>query len=184
MDQTLSGGANLTPYNPSVGAYTVDCGKIPAQWIANTGAFTITAPAADGECVLQIENGFGAGAVTWSGFSEGTNTGDALTTTNGNKFQVSIIRIHSIHITLFRLYSKVGHKTMLRRLSLFAFLATASLGLSGVAFFTPPPPIVISSGISRRYDVAHRHGDGRRERHDAGWMWPRQGQGMGRRQQF
>lgn len=95
-DQTLSGGANLTPYNPATGNYTVDCGKNPGQWITNGGAFTITAPASDGECILQIENGASAGAVTWSGFSEGTNTGDALTTTNTSKFQVSITRIHAI----------------------------------------------------------------------------------------
>jgi hypothetical protein len=95
-DQTLSGGANLTPYNPTAGNVTIDCGKNPALWIANTGAWTITAPAADGECILQIENGAGAAIPTWSGFSEGSATGDALTTTSGNKFQVSITRIHSI----------------------------------------------------------------------------------------
>lgn len=95
-DQTLSGGANLTVYNPATGNYTVDCGQNPGQWITNGGAFTITAPAADGMCVLQIENNGSAGAVTWSGFTEGSNTGDALDTTNAHKFQVSITRIHSI----------------------------------------------------------------------------------------
>jgi hypothetical protein len=94
VDQTLSGGANLTPYNPSAGNYTVDCGKNPGQWIANTGAFTITAPASDGACDVQIENGSGAGAVTWSGFSEGANTGDALDTTNGHVFIAGITRLH------------------------------------------------------------------------------------------
>jgi len=93
-DQTLSGGANLTVYNPSAGAYTVDCGKNPGQWIANTGAFTLTAPSSDGECDLQIENGSGAGAVTFSGFTEGSNTGDALDTTSGHKFLVGVTRIH------------------------------------------------------------------------------------------
>lgn len=94
-DQTLAGGANLTVTALTTGSITVDCGKGPGQYIANTGAFTITAPSNDGECILQIENGSGAGAVTWSGFSEGANTGDALTTTSGNAFQVSITRIHS-----------------------------------------------------------------------------------------
>ena len=94
-DQTASGGANLTVYNASAGNYTVDCGKNPGQWISNVGAFTITAPANDGECVLQMENGSGAGIVSFSGFSEGTNVGDSLTTINGNKFQISVIRIHS-----------------------------------------------------------------------------------------
>lgn len=94
-DQTLSGGANVTSYANATGALTVDCGKGPLQYIANTAAFTITAPTSDGSCVLQIENGTGAGAITWSGFSEGTNTGDALNTTSGDYFQVSITRIHA-----------------------------------------------------------------------------------------
>ena len=95
VDQTLAGGANLTVAGLTTGSITVDCGKNPGQYIANTGAFTLTAPANDGECILQIENGSGAGAVTWSGFSEGSNTGDALDTTNGHYFQVSVVRIHA-----------------------------------------------------------------------------------------
>ena len=95
-DQTLAGGANLTVFAAGSTSFTVDCGKNPAQYVTDTGAITITAPANDGECILQIENGSGAGAVTWSGFSEGSNTGDALTTTSGNMFQVSITRIHSV----------------------------------------------------------------------------------------
>ena len=94
-DQTLSGGANVTVYAATTGNVTVDCGNRPLQYIANTGAFTVTAPTNDGSCILQIENGSGAGAVTFSGFSEGTNVGDALDTTNGHYFQVSIARVHA-----------------------------------------------------------------------------------------
>lgn len=93
-DQTLSGGANLTAYAYSTGSITVDCGKNPVQYVANTGAFTINAPSNDGACDVQIENGSGAGAVTFSGFSEGANTGDPLDTTSGHKFVVGITRIH------------------------------------------------------------------------------------------
>ena len=93
-DQTLSGGANLTVHQYSTGNITVDCGLGPGQWVVNGGAFSITAPAADGECVLQIENNGSASTVTWSGFSEGSNTGDALDTTASHYFQASIIRIH------------------------------------------------------------------------------------------
>jgi hypothetical protein len=94
-DQVLAGGATLTVTALTTGGITVDCGQGPGQYIANTAAFTITAPVNDGECILQIENGSGAGAVTFSGFSEGANTGDALTTTSGNYFQISITRIHA-----------------------------------------------------------------------------------------
>lgn len=47
-DQTVSGGANVTSESQSAGNITVDCGARPAQYIANTGAFTITAPSNDG----------------------------------------------------------------------------------------------------------------------------------------
>jgi hypothetical protein len=93
-DQTLSGGANLTVHGYSAGNITVDCGLGPGQYVPNTGPFTITAPASDGACDVQIENGSGAGAVTWSGFSEGANTGDPLDTTSGHKFLIGVTRIH------------------------------------------------------------------------------------------
>ena len=32
--------------------------------------------------------------VTFSGFTEGSNTGDALDTTNGHKFLIGVTRIH------------------------------------------------------------------------------------------
>ncbi len=94
-DQTLSGGANVTVYANSTGNLTVDCGKSPLQYIADTGAFTLTAPSNDGSCILQIEMGSGASTITFSGFSEGSNVGDALVYTSGDYFQISIVRIHS-----------------------------------------------------------------------------------------
>jgi len=93
-DQTQAGGANLTVYAAGSSSFTVDCGKNPGQYVANTGAITVTAPTSDGVCDVQLENGTGAGAVTFSGFTEGSNTGDALDTTSGHKFLVGITRIH------------------------------------------------------------------------------------------
>jgi hypothetical protein len=93
-NQTLTGGANVTTLAQSAGSIVVNCGLRPLQYIPNTGVFTITAPSADGTCMLQIENGAGAGAVTFSGFTVNGNTGEPLTTTNGSKFVVTIWRIH------------------------------------------------------------------------------------------
>lgn len=94
QDQTLSGGANVTSLSLSTGNITVDCGARPLQFITNNGAFTITAPANDGSCMLLITNGASASTVTFSGFTVNGNTGEALTTTNTNKFTVSIWRIN------------------------------------------------------------------------------------------
>lgn len=95
-DQTVSGGANVTSQSLTTGSITVDCGSRPLQFITNGGAFTITAPASDGSCILLVTNNGTAGAITFSGFSVGSNTGDPLTTTNTNKFMIQIIRINSI----------------------------------------------------------------------------------------
>jgi hypothetical protein len=95
-DQTISGGANVTSKSLTAGNITIDCGACPLQYISNTGAFTITAPSNDGSCVLLVTNGSSAGAITFSGFSVGSNTGDSLDTTNGHKFMVYIIRINGV----------------------------------------------------------------------------------------
>jgi hypothetical protein len=92
-DQTVTGGANVTSLAQSAGNITVDCGARPLQTINNGGAFTITAPASDGSCMMLVTNTGAAGAITFSGFSVGSNTGDPLTTTNTNKFTISIWRV-------------------------------------------------------------------------------------------
>jgi hypothetical protein len=94
QDQTVSGGANVTSLSLSTGNVTIDCGSRPLQFITNGGAFTITAPANDGSCLLLSTNNASAGAITFSGFSVGSNTGDALDTTNGHKFTINIWRIN------------------------------------------------------------------------------------------
>jgi hypothetical protein len=93
-DQSLSGGANVTSKSLTTGSITIDCGACPLQYITNGGAFTITAPSNDGSCILLVTNNASAGSITFSGFSVGSNTGDSLTTTNGNKFFITIVRIN------------------------------------------------------------------------------------------
>lgn len=96
-DQTLSGGANVTSSNlgtKSSGTLTIDCGACPLQYVTNGGAFTLAAPANDGSCLLLITNNASAGAITFSGFTVGSSTGDPLTTTNTNKFLLVIARVN------------------------------------------------------------------------------------------
>ena len=94
---TMSGGVNVTASNQgtkSSGTFTVDCGAAPLQYITNGGAFTLASPASDGSCIVLSTNNGSAGAITFSGFSQGANSGDALTTTNTNKFSIHIWRVN------------------------------------------------------------------------------------------
>lgn len=85
QDQTLSGGATVTAYNPTAGNVTVDCGKSPLQYILNTGAFIITAPTSvSSNCALEVINGTtatNAGAVTLTNFSGKSPAGATFATT-------------------------------------------------------------------------------------------------------
>lgn len=97
-DQTASGGANITAYGNGIasGTFAPDCGKGPLQTLTNNGAFNFSVPSNDGSCVIQITNGSSAGSVNFAGYTEGTNVGDALTTTSGAHFNVIITRIAGI----------------------------------------------------------------------------------------
>lgn len=92
--QTISGGATVTSNSIATGSFTVDCGARPLHYVTNNGAYTITAPAADGSCMVLVTNGASAGATTFSGFTVSSNTGDSLTTTNTSKFVISVVRIN------------------------------------------------------------------------------------------
>ncbi|SDK41324.1 collagen-like protein [Bradyrhizobium ottawaense] len=95
-NQTITGGFKFTPANlGTFTSFTVNPALGNYQFGSNAGAFTLTAPATDCAVDLLIVNAAGAGAITVSGFSIGT-TGDAITTTNGSKFIMSIRRINSI----------------------------------------------------------------------------------------
>ena len=91
-DQVLTGGANVTTLALTTGNVTIDCGLRPIQSITDGGVFTITAPVNDGSCLLLVTNNASAGAVSFSGFSVGANTGDLLDTINGHKFTLFIWR--------------------------------------------------------------------------------------------
>lgn len=99
-NQVLSGGATVVSYNggsqSSGGTYTVNCGNGPLQYIGNAGPFTIAAPANDGSCQILITNSGTAGAVSYSGFTVGSNVGDALDTVNGHHFIISTSRIAGV----------------------------------------------------------------------------------------
>jgi hypothetical protein len=96
---TLTGGFYLTPYNGgtvSSGTFTPNAGLGNYQYYTNNGAHTLAAPTADCAIDVQITNGATAGAITFSGYTVGANVGDTLTTTNGNRFIISIRRINAI----------------------------------------------------------------------------------------
>ena len=97
--QALTGGflpTSISDGTKSSGTYTPVCGAGPQHYITNGGAFTLAAPAADSNCLILMTNNGSAGAVTFSGFTVGSSTGDALTTTNTNAFTLSIWRINSV----------------------------------------------------------------------------------------
>ena len=75
---------------------TPDPGNGNYQYITNNGAFTIAAPATDCAIDILITNGASAGAITMSGFTVGSTLGGAFTTTNTNKFLLSIRRINGV----------------------------------------------------------------------------------------
>lgn len=102
--QLLVGGAGVTPKLLSIPAspdapLVIDTTARPLQYINNIAPFAIGAPIADGSCTLMIFNSQspdGAGAVTFSNFTMGTSTGDAIATTAGAKYSVSIWRINGV----------------------------------------------------------------------------------------
>jgi hypothetical protein len=104
--QSLSGlsspvtvGWAVTPYNAgtkSSGTFTPALTNGNYQYFTNGGAFTLAAPATDGAVEFLVTNNGSAGTITFSGFTVGANIGDALDTTNGHYFILSIRRINSI----------------------------------------------------------------------------------------
>jgi len=74
--------------NPVLGNY---------QYGSLTGALTFNVPGTDCAMDVMITNGATAGAITFSGYTVAAgNTGDPLTTINGNRFIISIRRINAI----------------------------------------------------------------------------------------
>ena len=102
--QTVTGGANVTTLANSTGNLAVDCGARQLQSISNAAAFTITAPANDGACIVMVTNAAGAGAITAAAAQNfsvpttcpATGCGDAPTNTVGNVFSWHIWRIGGV----------------------------------------------------------------------------------------
>jgi hypothetical protein len=92
---TLTAGFAHTVDNDgtqSSGTYTPDQDGGNMKRIVNGGAFTLAPPTDDCCIIVQITNNASAGAITTSGFSG--VFGDAFTTTNGDDFICTIIKIN------------------------------------------------------------------------------------------
>ena len=99
VTNTVSVGFGVTPYSAgtkSSGTFTPDPANGNYQYATNGGAHTLAAPTSDCGLVIYYLNNASAGAITFSGFTVGSSTGDALTTTNTNKFMIQILRINSV----------------------------------------------------------------------------------------
>jgi len=86
----------LAPATLAAGNITINALLGNYQYIANNGAFTINSATSDCAIDLMVTNSGTAGAITFSGFTIGTNTGDLLTTANGDRFIISFRRINAI----------------------------------------------------------------------------------------
>lgn len=96
---TITTGYTITPYNggtQSSGTYTPNPANGNYQYYTNNGAHVLANPSSDCAIDILVTNGASAGAITFTTFTVGSNTGDALTTTNTSKFIISIRRINSI----------------------------------------------------------------------------------------
>jgi hypothetical protein len=98
-NQTITAGFAVTPYSigtVSSGTTTPAAANGNYQYYTNNGAHTLAAPSSDCAIDILVTNGASAGAITFSGFTVGSSTGSTLTTTNTNKFIISIRRINSV----------------------------------------------------------------------------------------
>lgn len=96
---TITKGFASTNYSGgtvSSGTFTPDPANQNYQYYTNGGAHTLAAPASDCAIDILITNNGSAGAITFSGYTVGSQTGSSLTTTNTSKFIISIRRINSI----------------------------------------------------------------------------------------
>ena len=76
----------------SSGTYTPDEAGGNMKYIVNGGAFTLAPPTNNCTIIVQITNNASAGTITTSGFSG--VSGDSFTTTDGDDFICSIIKIN------------------------------------------------------------------------------------------
>ncbi len=95
---TLTKGFTVTPNNlGNITDFTIDPTLGNYQYGTNHAAATWTAPASDCSVLILVTNDGSAGTITFSGFTVAAgNTGDTLTTVNGSKFLINIIRINGV----------------------------------------------------------------------------------------
>jgi len=96
-DDNLTAGYTATADDDgtqSTGTYTPAPSGGNLKRIVNGGAFTLAAPTATGDytLVIQMTNNASAGTITVSGFSK--QSGDSLTTTDGDDFFLFITKIN------------------------------------------------------------------------------------------
>lgn len=72
-----TGGPALPVGTVTSGTTFLNC-NTPLQYMNNGGASTIALPTSDGQCTLQVINGFNAGAITLTGNSATLSTGDTF----------------------------------------------------------------------------------------------------------
>ncbi len=99
IPSTFTQGFKFVAFNAgtiSSGTFTPDAANGNYQFYINGGAHTLAAPALDSALDILITNNASASTITFSGFTVNSNTGEALTTINTNKFLVSIRRINSV----------------------------------------------------------------------------------------
>jgi hypothetical protein len=97
--QTTTGGFRFTTYSLGTiasGTVTPDAYNGNYQAYNNNGAHTMAVPANECAIDIMISNMAAAGAITFSGYTVGPNTGDLMATTSGNVFIVSIRRILTV----------------------------------------------------------------------------------------
>lgn len=93
----ISKGYTLAPNdlgNKNAG-WTIDPTLGNTQYMTNTGAHTITAPANDCRVEIEVTNSATAGSLSFSGFT-GSIKGEAYNTTNGNAFTLVVRRTNGV----------------------------------------------------------------------------------------
>lgn len=102
---TITKGYTVTSFSigtVSSGTNTPDPANGNYQFYTNNGAHTYAAPSSDCAIDVYVLNGASAGAITFSGFTVGSNTGDAYATTNTYKYIISVRRINSVSTYVFK----------------------------------------------------------------------------------
>jgi len=97
----ITTGYTVQSFNPiaavsTYGTWTPDPANGNYQYANTNGALTIAAPTTNCAIDVLLINGPSAGAISFSGFTVGSSTGDDYVTTAVNKYLLSIRRIASI----------------------------------------------------------------------------------------